>query len=72
MEHKETKEELIIKEIVDSCNRIIDELSLGASTNDADYNSLGFIRGSIKALEKRIVNDLENQIAQDVQKSKTS
>lgn len=70
MEYKKTKEELIIKEIIDSCNGIIDQLLLGATPNDADYNSLGYIHGSIYAIQKRIANDLDNQITQDVQKAR--
>jgi hypothetical protein len=70
MEYKKTKEERIIKEIIDSCNGIIDQLLLGATPNDADYNSLGYIHGSISAIQKRIANDLDNQITQDVQKAR--
>ena len=67
MEHKKTKEELIINEIIDSCNAIIDQITLGAEPSDADYNSLGYVNGAISSIKNRIVNDLDNQITQDVQ-----
>tara|TARA_Y100000114_G_scaffold88859_1_gene82356 strand:+ start:6514 stop:6732 length:219 start_codon:yes stop_codon:yes gene_type:complete len=71
MEHKKTKEELIINEIIDSCNAIIDQITLGAETTDADYNALGYVNGAISSIKNRVVSDLDNQITKDVQEYKS-
>ena len=72
MENKITKEELVLNQIIDSCNQIIDNLSLGARTTQADYNSLGYVYSGITALQNRISVDLDNQITQDVQNAKNN
>tara|TARA_B100000242_G_C43046174_1_gene488342 strand:- start:1800 stop:2018 length:219 start_codon:yes stop_codon:yes gene_type:complete len=71
MEHKKTKEELIINEIIDSCNAIIDQITLGAEPTDADYNALGYVNGAISSIKNRVVSDLDNQITKDVQEYKS-
>ena len=71
MEHQKTKEEIIIKQIIDSCNTIIDQIALGAEPSNADYNALGYVNGAVTSIKNRIVNDLDNQITQDVQEYKS-
>ena len=71
MEYQKTKEEIIIKQIIDSCNTIIDQITLGAEPSDADYNALGYVNGAIASIKNRIVNDLDNQITKDVQEYKS-
>lgn len=70
MENKISKEELLLNQIIDSCNQIIDNLSLGARTTQSDYNSLGYICSGITALQNKIYTDLDNQITQEVQNLK--
>ena len=72
MENKISKEELLLNQIIDSCNQIIDNLSLGAIASESDFNSLGYIYGGITTLQNRISIDLDNQITQDVQNAKNN
>ena len=60
MENKITKEELLLNQIIDSCNQIIDNLSFG------------YVYSGITALQNRISVDLDNQITQDVQNAKNN
>ena len=71
MEHQKTKEEIVIKQIIDSCNAIVDQITLGAEPSDADYDALGYVNGAVTSIKNRIVNDLDNQITKDVQEYKS-
>ena len=70
MKKDKTKEEIILEEIVQSCNTIADQITLGAEPTDADYNSLGYVLGTISSIKKNLIKDLDNQIANDVKQWK--
>ena len=72
MKKDKTKEEIILEEIVQSCNTIADQIVLGAEPTDADYNSLGYILGAISSIKNNLIKDLDNQIANDVRSYKNS
>ena len=64
------KEEKILNEIIKSCNLILDEISIGAEISESDFNNLGYIEGAIRAVQRRVDQNLDHQIVEDVRKEK--
>tara|TARA_B100000212_G_C27371657_1_gene532855 strand:+ start:517 stop:741 length:225 start_codon:yes stop_codon:yes gene_type:complete len=66
MNHNESKEEILLKQIISSCELILDDLDMGSSLNDAEFNRLGFIDASILTLQKSVSKTLDDQIQTEV------
>lgn len=65
-----TKEEKILNNIVNNCNEIISQLTLGAEATASDFDTLGYIDGAVTRLKDKIYENLDHQIVQDVNKAR--
>ena len=65
-----TKEEKILNNIVNNCNEIISQLTLGAEATASDFDTLGYIDSAVTRLKNKVYENLDNQIVQDVNKAK--
>jgi hypothetical protein len=61
-----------LNNIIKHCESISDQLSLGAKMTESDFNTLGYIEGSIRQLKEKVYKDLDFQITEDIQKVKVS
>jgi len=66
MNHKESKEEILLKQIISSCELILDDLEMGASLDQGEFNNLGIVDASILALQKSVSRTLDNQVQKEV------
>ena len=66
MNHKESKEEILLKQIISSCELILDDLEMGASLDQGEFNNLGIVDASILALQKSVSRTLDNQVQKGV------
>tara|TARA_A100001011_G_scaffold360808_1_gene408398 strand:+ start:203 stop:400 length:198 start_codon:yes stop_codon:yes gene_type:complete len=63
------REDKPLNNIIKNCELILDQLSLGAEMTESDFNTLGYIEGSIVQLKEKIYKNLDFQIADDIQKN---
>lgn len=66
MNYNESKEEILLKQIISSCELILDDLEMGSSLNQAEFNNLGIVDASMLALQKAVSQTLDNQIQKDI------
>ena len=66
MNHNESKEEILLKQIISSCELILDDLEMGSSLNQAEFNNLGIVDSSMFKLQKSVSATLDNKVQQEV------
>ena len=66
MNHNESKEEILLKQIISSCELILDDLEMGSSLNQAEFNNLGIVDASMFKLQKSVSATLDNKVQQEV------
>lgn len=66
MNHNESKEEILLKQIISSCELILDDLEMGSSLNQAEFNNLGIVDSSMFKLQKSVSKTLDNQVQKEV------
>ena len=66
MNHKESKEEILLKQIISSCELILDDLEMGSSLDQSEFNNLGIVDASMVALQKSVSKTLDNQVQKEV------
>ena len=66
MNYNESKEEILLKQIISSCELILDDLEMGSSLNQAEFNNLGIVDASMLALQKSVSKTLDNQVQTEV------
>lgn len=60
--NNEPKEEILLKQIISSCELILDDLEMGSNLNQSEFNNLGIIDASMLSLQKSVSKVLENQV----------
>lgn len=53
-----SKEEEYLKQIISSCELILDDLEQGASISDADFNNLGYADVIMLKVQQNVSNQL--------------
>ena len=66
MNHNESKEEILLKQIISSCELILDDLEMGSSLNQAEFNNLGIVDSSMFKLQNSVSKTLDNQVQKEV------
>lgn len=66
MNHKESKEEILLKQIISSCELILDDLEMGSSLDRSEFNNLGIVDASMLALQKSVSKTLDNQVQKEI------
>lgn len=66
MNHNESKEEILLKQIISSCELILDDLEMGSSLSQSEFNTLGIVDASIFSLQKSVSKTLDNRIQKEV------
>tara|TARA_Y100000004_G_scaffold190016_1_gene246495 strand:- start:183 stop:401 length:219 start_codon:yes stop_codon:yes gene_type:complete len=66
MNHNESKEEILLKQIISSCELILDDLDMGSSLSQSEFNTLGIVDASMFSLQKSVSKTLDNHIQQEV------
>ena len=66
MNYNESKEEILLKQIISSCELILDDLEMGSSLSQAEFNNLGIVDASMLALQKAVSQTLDNQVQKDI------
>ena len=62
----ESKEEILLKQIISSCELILDDLEMGSSLDQSEFNNLGIVDSSILALQKSVSKTLDNRVQKEV------
>ena len=60
--NNESKEEILLKQIISSCELILDDLEMGSNLNQSEFNNLGIIDASMLSLQKSVSKVLDNQV----------
>ena len=66
MNYNESKEEILLKQIISSCELILDDLEMGSSLDQSEFNNLGIVDASMVALQKSVSKTLDNQVQKEV------
>lgn len=66
MNHNESKEEILLKQIISSCELILDDLEMGSSLSQSEFNTLGIVDASMFSLQKSVSKTLDNQVQKEV------
>tara|TARA_B100000941_G_scaffold137232_1_gene97250 strand:- start:122 stop:340 length:219 start_codon:yes stop_codon:yes gene_type:complete len=66
MNYNESKEEILLKQIISSCELMLDDLEMGSSLSQAEFNNLGIVDASMLALQKAVAQTLDNQVQKDI------
>ena len=66
MNYNESKEEILLKQIISSCELILDDLEMGSSLDQGEFNNLGIVDASMFALQKSVSKTLDNQVQKEV------
>lgn len=62
----ESKEEILLKQIISSCELILDDLEMGSSLDQGEFNNLGIVDASMFALQKSVSKTLDNHVQKEV------
>lgn len=62
----ESKEEILLKQIISSCELILDDLEMGSSLDQGEFNNLGIVDASMFALQKSVSKTLDNRVQKEV------
>ena len=62
----ESKEEILLKQIISSCELILDDLEMGSSLDQGEFNNLGIVDASMFALQKSVSKTLDNRVQREV------
>jgi hypothetical protein len=57
MNYNESKEETLLKQIISSCELILDQ---------SEFNNLGIVDSSMLALQKSVSKTLDNQVQKEI------
>jgi hypothetical protein len=66
MNYNESKEETLLKQIISSCELILDDLEMGSSLDQSEFNNLGIVDSSMLALQKSVSKTLDNQVQKEI------
>ena len=66
MNYNESKEEILLKQIISSCELMLDDLEMGSSLSQAEFNNLGIVDASMLDLQKAVSQTLDNQVQKEV------
>jgi hypothetical protein len=64
--NNDSKEEMLLKQIISSCELILDDLEMGSSLDQGEFNNLGIIDASMFALQKSVSKTLDNHVQKEV------
>lgn len=53
-----SKEEELLKQIISSCELILDDMENGASINEGDFNNLGYVDGVMFRMQQELSKQL--------------